>query len=198
MSKARLKALLPLSICAAATIAPAPVAALDNYMKLGDIQGSVTEKGFEGQIDVISWAWGGSNTADPSLDNGQLLFAQTNLTAISISKPQDETTGNIFAAAVSGTRFDVIEINSVDDLSSGGRFTPNKISLTNAFISSVSIGGSEDDDGAPLETLTILYECISLTNQPLESNGALDIDSTPSVQSGFNIRSGEIDNTCGL
>ncbi len=46
-----------------ATWAPPALAANDYFLKIGDIEGESTSKGFEKQIVVSSWSWGLTNNA---------------------------------------------------------------------------------------------------------------------------------------
>lgn len=46
-----------------AIAAPAPALAGPAYIKLGGVEGESSEKGHEGEIEILSWSWGASNSA---------------------------------------------------------------------------------------------------------------------------------------
>jgi len=57
--------LIPLAFTALATIQSTPYAAVDMFLKIGDIKGESLDKTHRDEIDVLAWSWDLSQSADP-------------------------------------------------------------------------------------------------------------------------------------
>ncbi|MFY9299760.1 MAG: type VI secretion system tube protein Hcp [Candidatus Nitrosotenuis sp.] len=124
---------------------PADAAAVDYYLKLGDIKGESTDSKHKDWIDVESFSFGVSRSGGSGGGGaGKASFA-----AVSLVKTIDKSSPNLFVESASGKHFATAELVLVKSGSEVMRWT-----LSDVLISSYQVNGG---DAVPTEQFSLNY-----------------------------------------
>jgi len=147
------------SILLGGTLHENAFAAVDMFLKIEGIDGEATDKKHKGEIDVLSWSWGMSQSGS----SGSGETGKVNVQDFSYTKFIDKSTPKIYEKLSSGKHIPTIEL-SISDKKYSGKQTYLKYTLTNVLVTSVSTGGSGGED-RPTENITLNFAEIKVTYQ---------------------------------
>lgn len=135
------------------------------YLRIDGVKGQVTEEKHKEWIALDSFSFGVSNpsTGDPS-KTGKLRGGGATFSDISATKESDITTPEIMKIVAKGDPVKEIEFHLCED--SGEVTTVYEIKLTDAIISSYSVGGGST---MPSESLTFTYSKIYVKVTPVDA-----------------------------
>ena len=117
----------------------------DLFLKLADIEGESIDENHKGEIDVLAWSWGVSNTGfDGGFGGGGT--GKSAFTPVKVIKSVDSATAALIAKAA---MTDVIPeaILSITRNSGKGEEEYMKVTLTDVLVSKVAHGGQESEAG---------------------------------------------------
>ena len=166
----------PLGWVAVVTVLLFPIftlsGAVDIFLKLNgpNFEGEVTEKGYEKQIQMLSWSWGASNSGTTHTGGGGGA-SPPSVQDLSVTKYIDKATPALILATMTGKQITggspndgVLTVRS--STKTGGSYESLKIELKNILVSSVSTGGSGGE--SPLtENISLNFGSFKLTYKPL-------------------------------
>ena len=140
-------------------------------MKVGDgkkIAGETLLKGYEGQIELLSFSHGVAQqiTGDPS--NNKRTSGRPNIQDFTISKRMDQTTPSFNAYCCQAEDLTTVTITLIQN-DQNAIIEMMKYTLTNTLISSVSVGGG--GGGTPIETVTLNFSAIAWDYKPQKVAG---------------------------
>ena len=155
--------LLALACLAMATV---PMdGATTGYIKLEGVEGESQDDAHKGEIEVLSWSWGVSQTA--SVSSGQAT-GRRQYEPIRIIKPIDKATPQLAKRCAEGQHIKEAKLTLRRTGATGAPEDYLVIELTDVFVSSVSMGCCDNDcDDAdpslePSERITITYGTIRI------------------------------------
>ena len=132
-------------------------AALDMFLEIPGVAGESTTAGYENQINVLAWSFGGSK-----VECGGGL----NLQYLSLTKYADKSTVDLHAAMAAGTVFPTITLRVVRP---AGPVTQS-LQLSNATVTSISTGGSGGEDRLT-ENVTFYFSQVTITYTYVDGSG---------------------------
>lgn len=141
--------------------------AIDSFLKLGDLKGESIVKGFEDQIQLLSWSWGmtQSGTTHTGLGGGA---GKVNVSDLTLTKYTDSASPNLFSACCTGKHFESAIITM---RKSGGQpLDYLKLTLTDIIVTSVSTGGSGGEDLLS-ENVSLNFAQFKYEYQPQDAKG---------------------------
>ena len=150
------KGLFTSTVVATSLLAPATaLAAVDMFLKIGNITGESQDSKHKGEIDVLAWSWGASN--DPSKGGKAPTGCIQDL---SLTKYVDSATPALIMNGMTGE----VSPSAVLVVRKAGSMPLEYLTLTmkNVRISSYSTGGSGGEDRLT-ENVTLNFE--SMTGQ---------------------------------
>ena len=114
--------------------------AVDAFLKLDGIDGESQDKEHKGEIDILSWSWGGASTGSFNLGGGG-ASGKASFQDIHLMKYSDKASPNLMAKLADGTH---IKEATLFARKAGGPSAIEflTIKLTNVIISPVSFRGS--------------------------------------------------------
>jgi len=126
--------------------------AVDVYLKLDTIEGESVRKGFEKQIDILSYSWGGSQVTGVAGTGGSGQ-GRANLSELSVSKYLDKASTKIFKALIAGAH---IANGTLSSVKAGTDVTKPFLTLTmkELFVTSQQISASSE---IPVESVSFSY-----------------------------------------
>jgi type VI secretion system secreted protein Hcp len=141
--------------------------AVDYYLKLDGIEGEAVTTGFEKQIQILSFSWGGSQTTSVAGTGGSGA-GKVDLSDISVMKYYDKSSPQVFKSLISGTH---IKTGVLSATKAGGGGKPFlKISFGELFVTSNQISASSE---IPTESVSFSYNTIKVEYSTQNEQGIL-------------------------
>jgi type VI secretion system secreted protein Hcp len=75
--------------------------AVDMFIKIGDFKGESKDKSHAGEIDVLAWSWGASNSGNAHMGGGQGA-GKVNVQDLSFTKYLDKSSPDLMLACCNG------------------------------------------------------------------------------------------------
>ena len=143
--------------------------AVEAFLKLGDLKGESQIKGFEDQIQILSWSWGLSQSGTTHMGTGG-GSGKVNVQDMSLTHYVDTASPNIVGACCQGKHFDeaVLLLRKAGGDEALEYLT---ITLTEVIVTSVSVGGSEGDP-VIVENFSLNFGKFKYSYQPQDEKGA--------------------------
>ena len=156
--------------------------AVDAFLKLDGIDGESQDESHKGEIDVLSWSWGGSSTGSFDIGGGG-SSGKASFQDIAITKYYDKASPNLMKKLADGTH---IKEATLFARKAGGSSAIEflKIKLKDVIITSVSLGGSGGDDRY-VEQISLAFAEFEVAYQAQKNDGAKD---GGEVKAGWNIQ----------
>lgn len=141
----------------------------DFFAKLSNsIEGESKKKDHAKEIDILSWAWGVSNSSGSS-SGGGAGQGKASAGDLSFTHIFDKASPNLSKACIKGTHIDELKLTARKSGDGQGDYIT--ITLTTAFITGVSVGGSGGGD--VVETVNAAYKKIKVEYKFQDEKGAL-------------------------
>ena len=154
--------------------------AVDMFIKIGSIKGESEDDKHKGEIDVLAWSWGASNSASSHMGGGA-GSGKANFQDISITKHIDKSSTVLHQR--------VRTLKHFPDATLTVRKAGEKpleyliLKLEDVAVSSVSTGGSGGEDRLT-ENVTLNFAKFNLIYTAQEKGGA----GAPEVKFGYDIK----------
>lgn len=129
--------------------------AVDFFLDLGkDYAGESADDKHKGQITIMSFSWGASQTTSVAGSGGSGA-GKANLADLSIMKNFDSASNPLYKALLLGTH---LKTGTLYAIKSGGGGDPfMQIDMTELFVTSIQISGSSE---VPMESVSFSYNTI--------------------------------------
>jgi len=153
-----------------ASLARAVPASADRYLKLDGIEGESTAKGFERQIEVLSFSWGVSQSSSTAGGGGGGA-GKVSFQDFHFVKEIDKSSPVLFQSTVSGNR---IKNGMLSFVRSGGG--PRAVVLYQIELKEILIGLLQQDsasDTVPTEQISLNFDQITLRYFPANQDGSV-------------------------
>ncbi|ROZ78317.1 type VI secretion system tube protein Hcp [Ramlibacter sp. WS9] len=144
--------------------------AVDMFLKLGDIKGESQDKTHKGEIDVLAWSWGMSNSGTAHMGGGG-GSGKVSVQDLSFTKYTDSASHALIMHCCDGKH--IPKANLVVRKAGGTPLEYIKIELEDVMISAVSAGGSGGEDRLT-ENITLNFAKFKYAYQPQKADGAAD------------------------
>jgi type VI secretion system secreted protein Hcp len=142
--------------------------AVDVFLKLGDIKGESKDSKHPGEIDVLSWSWGVSQTGTMSYGGGGGA-GKANFSDLSIMHAVDKASPVLMAKCATGEH--IKEATLVSRKAGKGQQEYLIVKMNDILITSVQPSGSSEH---PMESVSMQFVKIDLEYKPQKEDGSLD------------------------
>jgi type VI secretion system secreted protein Hcp len=142
--------------------------AVDMFIKIGDIKGESADGSHGGEIDVLAWSWGASNSGTAHQGTGAGA-GKVNVQDLSFTKWVDLSTCKLLTATCSGKHYP--EATLVVRKAGENPLEYLKIKMTDVLITSVQTGGSGGEDRLT-ENVTLNFAKVAVDYQAQKKDGA--------------------------
>ena len=154
--------------------------AVDMFIKIGDLKGESKDDKHKGEIDVLAWSWGVSNSGDTHSGGGGGA-GKANVQDLSFTKYMDKASPNLVQYCASGKHFPKAEL--IVRKAGDKPLEYWKMTLEDVLITAVSTGGSGGEDKLT-ENITLNFAKFKVKYQPQASDGGPD---GGEIEGGWNI-----------
>ena len=134
------------------------------FMKFDGIDGEVTVKGHENEIELLSWSWG----MDQGGISGGGGAGKVNVHDITMTKQLDKSSPKLMEVLAKGEHARQVELSFSSPSPRSREFM--RITLENVIVTSYQISGSASQD-RPAESLSLNFEKIKVSYQQLDKKG---------------------------
>jgi type VI secretion system secreted protein Hcp len=151
--------------------------ALDMFINMGpNIKGESADKarGTEGDIDVLAWSWGMSQSGTTHMGSGGGA-GKANFQDLSFTKYVDSSTNALMIALAKGSH--IPEVKLLARKAGEGQKRYIEITMKEVLVSSISTGGSGGEDRLT-ENVTLNFGKVSFAYTPQDSKGTVAGDKT--------------------
>jgi type VI secretion system secreted protein Hcp len=142
--------------------------AVDVFLKLGDIKGESADDKHKGEIDVLSWSWGMSQSGTAA-HGGGAGAGKVSFSDLSFMHGVDKASPAMMKACATGEHIKEATITS----RKAGKGQQEYIifKLTDILITSVQPSGSSEH---PMESVSMQFSKVDLEYKPQKPDGSLD------------------------
>ncbi len=144
--------------------------AVDMFIKIGDIKGESKDDAHGGEIDVLAWSWGLSQSGSMHAGGGG-GSGKVNVQDLSLTKWVDKSSAVLMKMCCNGKQYS--EANLVVRKAGEKPLEYIKIKLTDVIITSLSTGGSGGEDKLT-ENVTLNFAKVNVEYQPQKQDGSAD------------------------
>jgi type VI secretion system secreted protein Hcp len=145
--------------------------AVDYYLKLDTIKGESQATGHVGEIQLLSFSWGGSQTSSVAGTGGSGA-GKVNLQHLNIMKNLDSGTVPMFKAITLGSHIATGTLTAIKAGAGGKPFL--QVDLTELFVSSIDFSASSE---IPTETVSFSYNQIAISYFSQDEKGTMSLSS---------------------
>ena len=117
--------------------------AMDMFIKIGDLKGESRDSKHKGEIDVLAWSWGCSNSGSAHMGGGAGA-GKANVQDLSLTKYIDKCSCSLLLACCKGTHY--TDATLVVRKAGGKPLEYLTITMSEVLVSAVSTGGSGGED----------------------------------------------------
>ncbi len=142
--------------------------AVDIFLKLGDIAGESQDKTHKGEIDVLAWSWGMSNSGTTHLGSGAGA-GKSSVQDLSITKWIDKSTPAIMLQTLTGEHIKDALLTVRKAGTTSVEFL--KLEMKDILVTSVATGGNSGEDRLT-ETVSLNFGSFRLTYTPQNPDGS--------------------------
>jgi type VI secretion system secreted protein Hcp len=142
--------------------------AVDVFLKLGDIKGESKDAAHKGEIDVLSWSWGVSQTGTMGVGGGGGA-GKANFNDLSIMHSVDKASPVLMAKCATGEH--IKEATLVSRKAGKGQQEYLIIKMSDILVTSVQPSGSSEH---PMESVSLNFAKIDFEYKPQKEDGTLD------------------------
>ena len=142
--------------------------AVDVFLKLGDIKGESKDSKHAGEIDVLSWSWGLSQTGTMGHGGGGGA-GKANFSDLSFMHALDKASPVLMTKCATGEH--IKEGTLVSRKAGKGQQDYLIVKMKEVFITSVQPSGSSEH---PMESVSMSFGHVDLEYKPQKADGTLD------------------------
>jgi type VI secretion system secreted protein Hcp len=142
--------------------------AVDVFLKLGDIKGESKDDKHAGEIDVLSWSWGISQTGTMGHGGGGGA-GKANFSDLNFMHNVDKASPVLMKACATGEH--IKEGMLVSRKAGKGQQEYLIMKLNEVFVTSIQPSGSSEH---PTESVSLNFSKIDLEYKPQKEDGSLD------------------------
>jgi len=158
--------------------------AVDIFLKLGDIEGDSADAVHAGEIDVLSWAWGMTQSGTMHTGSGGGA-GRVSVQDISFTKAVDRASPNLIKFCCNGASFPTATLTVRKAGDSPLEYLI--LELESVLITSVSLGGSGGEEQLT-ENVSLNFSKFKYSYTPQMDDGSGDA----AIDAGYDIRTNEV------
>ena len=145
--------------------------AVDFFLRIEGIEGESTDAKHKGEIDVLSWSWGASNTGSTGIGGGAAA-GKASIQDVHFTARMSKASPRLFLACASGQRVKQARLAAVQAGGKQAEFLT--LTLTDVMISSYQTGGSEGSDLVPMDQVSLNFAKLAMEYKAQKADGSLD------------------------
>jgi type VI secretion system secreted protein Hcp len=143
----------------------------DIFMKIGDIKGESNDDKHKGEIEVLSWSWGATQTGSMAYGSGGGT-GKVNFQDLVFTHHLDKASPVLYQSCAGGDH--IKEATLVQRKAGKGQQEFLVIKMNDVLITTVQVSDHASDGGAPVEQVGLQWSKIDVEYKPQKPDGSLD------------------------
>ena len=141
--------------------------AVDMFIKIGDVKGESRDSTHKGEVDVLAWSWGCSNSGTAHVGGGAGA-GKVNVQDLSLTKYVDVGSPSLILYCCNGKHLPeaLLTVRKAGE----NALEYLKIKMTEVMVTSVSTGGSGGEDRLT-ENITLNFAKVEVEYTPQDEKG---------------------------
>jgi type VI secretion system secreted protein Hcp len=145
--------------------------AYDAFLKLAGVTGESQKDNHKGEIDLMSFSWGASNSSAVGTGTG-VSTGKVTVSDFSIMKTTDSSSPVLFQKCCDGSVITTGVVTLQRQIQ--GSATPYLVyNFTNVFVTSIQWSGSGGAGDTPMESVSFCFEVGTVDYSPQQDDGSL-------------------------
>jgi type VI secretion system secreted protein Hcp len=141
-------------------------------LKLDGIKGESQKQSHVGEIDIMSFSWGSSNSTSVGTGTGAST-GKVSISDFSIMKTTDSASPVLFQKCCDGSVIATGVVTLQKQVS--GAATPYLVyNFTNVYVTAIQWSGSGGSGDSPMESVSFCFEVGTVDYSPQKDDGSLD------------------------
>ena len=154
------------------------------FLKLGDVEGEATADGHEGEIEIMSYSFGASNSG--SMIGANKGSGTSQITDMSLTHMMDKASPNLFAKCYDGEVIDEAVLTIQKTV--GGEDVDYQIyTMDSVLVTSAMTSGSSGGDDKPMESFSLNFAQLGIKYTPIKDDGSEDA----AIEHGWDLTTGQ-------
>jgi type VI secretion system secreted protein Hcp len=146
--------------------------AFDAFLKLNGVTGESQKATHAGEIDVMSFSWGASNSSSVGTGTG-VSVGKVTVSDFSVMKTTDKASPSLFQKCCDGSVIPTGVVTIQKQVA--GVPTPYLVyNFQNLYVTSIQWSGSGGAGDSPMESITFCFEVGTVDYSPQKDDGSLD------------------------
>ena len=144
---------------------------MSTFLHIDGVTGETADANFKGWLDVRGWQWGSNRKiTSNSSTQGDRESANATITDLTLRRPMDKATPQLFLEACCGTGKDITLVQTKTGSGSGTDVFV-EYTMRNAIISNYDVEADAESASRPLEELTISFVDLEVKYTPYDEDG---------------------------
>lgn len=144
--------------------------AWDAFLEVDGVSGESQRSGHEGQIELISFDFGGSNPSSVGIGSGGGT-GTVNLAGFNFIKKTDAASAELFQHMCTGNHFPVATLTMYKSGGDAGAVDYLIFAFEEVYVDAINWSGSEGGDGVPTESVSFSFGKVEITYNEQNPDG---------------------------
>jgi type VI secretion system secreted protein Hcp len=145
--------------------------AFDAFLKIDGVNGEATRKGFEKQMEILSFSWGASNPSTVGAGGGGGGGGKVSVSSFNVMKKSDAASPILFQACCKGDHFAKAAV-TLNKAAGSTALDFIKYEFEEVYVDSVQWSGSSGGDDTPTESVSFSFGKVAITYTPQNKDGS--------------------------
>jgi type VI secretion system secreted protein Hcp len=145
--------------------------AFDAFLKLDGITGESQKDKHVGEIDLLSFSWGASNSTSVGTGTGP-ASGKVSMSDFSIMKSTDSSSPPLFQKCCDGSVIATGVVTLQKQTGAGGPIAYLVYNFTNVYVTSIQWSGSGGAGDTPMESVSFTFEVATADYTPQNDDGS--------------------------
>jgi type VI secretion system secreted protein Hcp len=145
--------------------------AFDAFLKIDGVNGEATRKGFEKQMEILSFSWGASNPSTVGAGGGGGGGGKVSVSSFNVMKKSDAASPILFQACCKGDHFAKAAV-TLNKAAGATALDFIKYEFEEVYVDSVQWSGSSGGDDTPTESVSFSFGKVAITYTPQNKDGS--------------------------
>ena len=155
--------------------------AVDYFLKLADVPGESVAQNHSGEIQVLSWSWGGTQTSTVSATTGSGA-GKVSLSDLNLMIEFDSSSAKLLKGLTQGAHYATATLAAVKSGAANSNYMT--LDLTEVFIASLQLSASSE---VPSASLSLTYKTYTYNYFQQKSDGTVTNAGTTSYDVTTNV-----------
>jgi type VI secretion system secreted protein Hcp len=145
--------------------------AFDAFLKIEGLDGESTRKGFEKQMEIMSFSLGAMNSSTVGTGTGGSSGGKVSVNDFSVARITDSASPSLFKQLCSGKSYDSATVSLNKASGDDTPITYLKYDFQEVYVTNIQWAGSSGGSDSPIEHVAFSFGAVKITYTPQAEGG---------------------------